>query len=38
MKSSYIDTLDGEDHVGPAIHMLSYSWSNTIDDIVDLIV
>lgn len=32
---AYVHTLRGVDHVGPATHMLSYSWSYAIVDIVD---
>jgi len=38
MKSSYVDSLDGKDHVGPASYMLSYSRENTINDIVNALV
>eukprot|EP00928_Gymnodinium_smaydae_P089702 TRINITY_DN73613_c0_g1_i1.p1 TRINITY_DN73613_c0_g1~~TRINITY_DN73613_c0_g1_i1.p1 ORF type:complete len:640 (+),score=85.31 TRINITY_DN73613_c0_g1_i1:113-2032(+) len=33
--SAYVDCLRGADHVGPAGHMLSYTWSYEIGDIVD---
>ena len=34
-KCSYVDCLQGEDNVGEATHMLSYSWGYTIGDIID---
>ncbi|CAB9523312.1 Hydra magnipapillata [Seminavis robusta] len=33
--ASYVHCLQGDDHVGEATHMLSYSWNYTIGDIVD---
>ncbi|CAB9520079.1 Kinesin light chain (Partial), partial [Seminavis robusta] len=33
--AAYVHTLQGEDHVGEATHMLSYSWDYSIGDIVD---
>ncbi|CAB9518597.1 finger protein [Seminavis robusta] len=35
MGAAYVHTLQGEDHVGEAAHMLSYSWGYSIGDIVD---
>ncbi|CAB9528961.1 Kinesin light chain [Seminavis robusta] len=35
MGAAYVHCLRGEDHVGEATKMLSYSWSYTIGDIVD---
>ncbi|CAB9496610.1 Kinesin light chain [Seminavis robusta] len=35
MGAAYVHCLQGEDHVGEATHMLSYSWDYTIGDIVD---
>eukprot|EP00797_Seminavis_robusta_P006229 Sro1414_g270680.2 (796) ;mRNA; r:19356-21743 len=35
MGAAYVHCLKGRDHVGEATHMLSYSWSYTIGDIVD---
>ncbi|CAB9501139.1 Kinesin light chain [Seminavis robusta] len=35
MGAAYVHCLKGEDYVGVATHMLSYSWSYTIGDIVD---
>jgi len=37
MGASYVDCLRGKDHVGPANVMLSYSWGNTVEDIVDVL-
>ena len=36
--ASYVDSLQGEDNVGKANRMLSYSWGYTIGDIVDTLV
>ncbi|CAB9526369.1 Kinesin light chain [Seminavis robusta] len=33
--AAYVHCLEGEDHVGEATHMLSYSWNYSIGDIVD---
>ncbi|CAB9523937.1 Hydra magnipapillata [Seminavis robusta] len=33
--AAYVHCLQGEDHVGEATQMLSYSWNYTIGDIVD---
>lgn len=33
--SAFVDTVHGEDNVGPATHMLSYTWKYKIGDIVD---
>ena len=33
--AAYVHCLQGEDHVGPATHMLSYTWGYSIGDIVD---
>lgn len=33
--SAFVDTVRGEDNVGPATHMLSYTWKYKIGDIVD---
>ncbi|CAB9524237.1 Kinesin light chain [Seminavis robusta] len=35
MGAAYSHCLQGEDHVGEATHMLSYSWAYSIGDIVD---
>ncbi|CAB9520254.1 Kinesin light chain [Seminavis robusta] len=35
MGAAYVHCLQGEDHVGKATHMLSYSWNYTIGDIVN---
>lgn len=35
MGAAYVDTLSGNDHVGHATHMLSYTWGYTVKDIVD---
>ena len=36
--SSYVDALEGEDNVGTANIMLSYSWSYSIQDIASTLV
>jgi Tetratricopeptide repeat len=36
--AAYVDCLAGEDNVGYATHMLSYSWGYTVGDIVDTLV
>ena len=33
--SAFVDTVSGEDNVGHATHMLSYTWKYTVGDIVD---
>ncbi|CAB9501022.1 Kinesin light chain [Seminavis robusta] len=33
--AAYVHCIEGEDHVGDATHMLSYSWNYSIGDIVD---
>mmetsp|Transcript_101382 Transcript_101382/g.295361 ORF Transcript_101382/g.295361 Transcript_101382/m.295361 type:complete len:904 (+) Transcript_101382:97-2808(+) len=33
--SAYVDTVHGEDNVGRATHMLSYTWAYRVGDIVD---
>ena len=38
MGAAYADCLTGEDNVGPAGYMLSYSWGNRIGDIVDVLM
>lgn len=38
MGAAYVDCLRGDDHVGPANVMLSYTWGNTFEDIVDVLV
>ncbi|CAB9498122.1 Kinesin light chain [Seminavis robusta] len=35
--SAYVHTLAGEDHVGPATLMLSWTWSYTVKDVVETI-
>ncbi|CAB9529597.1 Kinesin light chain [Seminavis robusta] len=35
MGAAYVHCLEGDDHVGEATHMLSYSWDYAIGDIVD---
>ncbi|CAB9515012.1 Kinesin light chain [Seminavis robusta] len=35
MGAAYVHSLHGEDHVGEATHMLSYSWSYSLGDIMD---
>ncbi|CAB9510841.1 Kinesin light chain [Seminavis robusta] len=35
MGAAYVHCLEGDDHVGEATHMLSYSWNYSIGDIVD---
>ncbi|CAB9510328.1 Hydra magnipapillata [Seminavis robusta] len=35
MGAAYVHSLQGEDHVGEATQMLSYSWNYSIGDIVD---
>jgi tetratricopeptide (TPR) repeat protein len=37
--AAYVDCLgeDGDDHVGPANVMLSYSWANSVEDIVNVL-
>ncbi|CAB9511907.1 Kinesin light chain [Seminavis robusta] len=35
MGAAYVHCLQGEDHVGEATHMLSYSWDYSIGDVVD---
>jgi len=35
---SYVDCLSGEDNVGPANVMISYSWAYCIGDIIDTLV
>ncbi len=37
MGAAYVDCLSGKDHVGIANVMLSYSWGNTVEDIVDVL-
>ncbi len=36
--ASYVDCLLGEDNVGEATHMLSYTWGYTVGEIVDTLV
>jgi len=38
MGSAYVDALEGEDHVGDASFMLSYTWGYEISDIADALV
>ena len=35
--AAYVHTLQGDEHVGPASIMLSYTWGYTIGDIVDVL-
>ncbi len=35
--AAYVDCLKGEDHVGQANVMLSYSWGNTFTEILDVV-
>lgn len=35
MGAACVDCIKGEDNVGGATHMLSYSWGYTIGDIID---
>jgi hypothetical protein len=36
--AAYVHCLEGKDFVGPATHMLSYTWGYAIGDIVDTLV
>jgi hypothetical protein len=36
--AAYVHCLKGDDFVGPATHMLSYTWGYTIGDIIDTLV
>jgi len=36
--AAYVDIVDGEENVGRATHMLSYTWSYVFKDIVDSLV
>ncbi|CAE7481562.1 unnamed protein product, partial [Symbiodinium pilosum] len=36
--SAFVDAIIGEDNVGPATHMLSYTWSYRIGDIADTLM
>ncbi len=35
--ASYVDCLEGDDHVGTATLMLSYAWANSVADIIDVL-
>jgi len=35
--AAYVHTLQGDEHVGPASIMLSYTWGYTIGDIIDVL-
>ncbi len=38
MGSAYVHTLEGEDHVGQATYMLSYTWGYKVSDIVQTLL
>ncbi len=36
--AAYVDCISGDEHVGLATHMLSYSWSYCVKDIADTLL